>query len=468
MKIPTADEVLNHPKGYREGLQFFHRVIGAMARRNHQILVALTENRHVEELGHVDEWTKEYILDYPTWGQIRKETKRSVASYLFCELLRLRFISQFSKIQEETRSLEGKMQSDIDKERYSIMWSTKFTEFFAAHEPDTPVMSYTQSQVMNALLYMTKELNNIPHTAYDELKRFTEILYTRCGVFFCDTCSDKVLDVENMRLPSNPSIPSGGATGGNTGAKDYRPNYDFLMFCTIYFYAIMRRLFYYTLVPKNLPPFVFITAQQIQNCKDWVEQELCRQMSSEIFEKTYNKAVEVSYQFSGDIEWFKYRNPDQQVLTGPILDCFRTEQSKQYYLQYRISMETALSQINLHSHLGHTARLFVFIVIDQYFQNQYDMSWKDLVVVDISNFTSKQDVIMRDYVPYLAQLFSRHACYVKGQLYASDNFYENLTMWFYFLKIHYESKLFSTSIEPLVNRILIGKNEQRRDFSGEF
>lgn len=460
MKIPSAAEILQHPMGYREGIKFYHTVIGALAKRNMQLLLALTQDKQIESVSErFSEWLEQYIVDYPTWGQIRKETKRSIASYMFCEILRLRFISQFTNIKEETRALTGKTEAEVNKEDYTILWSTRFTEFFAASEPDTPVFRYTQSQVMDALLYITKELNNIPHTAYHELKKFVEILFTRCGVFFCDTCGPDVLDVVNM-------VSTRRESGGEE--VQLSPNYDFLMFCTIYFYAVSRRLFYFELVPKRFPPFNIITPQQILHCKEWIEVDLCSNMGSDVFEKTYNEAVEASYQFSGDFEWFKYRNPDQQALTGPILDCFREEQSKEYYLQYRISKETALSQINMHSHLGHTARLFVFTVIDQYFQNQYDMSWRDLVVVDINNFTTKQDVIMRDYVPYMVQMFSRHTCYVKGELYVCDDFYENLTMWFYFLKTLYDSKLFSTPIDATVDRILNGKLQPRRNFAGEF
>jgi hypothetical protein len=230
---------------------------------------------------------------------------------------------------------------------------------------------------------------------------------------------------------------------------DRRPNRDYMIFCTIYFHALFRRIFYYELLDKAAA--VDGNAKQIER---WVSDEVCKALGAEGFEDCFQKSCEEAYAFPGDSEWFAYRYPNLPKQTGPILGCFRPEYAKKYYTDYRLSKEAVLAAVQQATHAGHCARLFVINAIDQYMKIHYGIPWKDGLVIANCGMEGSQTKLFRSDAPYLVQVFSRYSVYYKHTIYSSNCLYTTIATWMNILKLRFNSQIFErTDLRELIERL---------------
>jgi hypothetical protein len=447
-KIYSAEEITSDARGERFMLIQLHQALNTWGKSNSRILKALPQPLiTVNDLNVMHaKWLEALIVDYYYFGNMRTfgNIRTCPAVQIFTELSRTHFILMYPIIVKENELVAQKGEYD---ESLLISFRLEQCNFMGEDSNwKTPIMMYTQQDVMNALLMLTEKLDQFPVAAVDELKHVLKVLYTRNSVFFCETANETILNVSSMR----------------TGSL---PNRDYLTFCTIYFHAIQRRIFYYEKVRKAdaLPPAV--DDAMVERVRQWIS-SVVDGLGNEGFEDCYAKACEEAYNFPGDREWFKYRYPNLPAQTGPILDCFRKKYAERYYMDYRASKDSVLGVIDQASHSGHAARIFVLNAIDQYMKTQFSIPWRDGLVIDNAALEGNQVKLYRSKAPYLLQVFSRHWVYDKATVYCCDSLYRSLAIWMYLLKHRYGSMIFGVSVDGLVKKIV--DNAQKKSFTATY
>lgn len=423
-----------------------HKTLKEWGMENSRLLRSLPANRNDLSDLHAA-WLQALIADYYYFGDMKTfgNIRSCPAVQIFAELSRTHFILMYPLIMEESAVVRQRGEYTE-----GLLIGFKMSECEHMGEDsnwNTPIMMYTQQDVMNALLMLSEKLDQFSKDALSELQHVLKILYTRNSVFLCEESTPDILNVPNMTT--------------TTKTEGFLiPNRDYLTFCSIYFHAIQRRIFYFAQV-KQLPPPDAIDAAMEERVKRWVA-SLVDALGKEGFEDCYAKACEESYNFPGDLEWFKYRYPNLPAQTGPILDCFRKKYAERYYMDYRASKESVLGVVDQDSHSGHAARIFVLNAVDQYMKTQFSIPWRDGLVIDNAALEGNQVKLYRSRAPYFLQVFSRHWVYDRAAVYPSDRMYQSLAIWMYLLKERHQCKVFGVSLERLVTKIV--DNVQTKSF----
>jgi hypothetical protein len=449
-KTYSAHDITTHVRGERYMLVELHRTLNSWGKTNARVLKALPKPLvTVNDLNVLHaKWLEQMIVDYYYFGSMRTfgNIRTCPAVQIFTELSRTHFILMYPHIVQENEQVakSGEYTDDL-----LISFRLELCNFMGEDSNwKTPVMMYTQQDVMNALLMLTEKLDQLPMAAVDELKHVLRVLYTRNSVFLCETSTEQILNVPNMRT-----------------AENNMPNRDYLTFCTIYFHAIQRRIFYYEHVQKSDRLPAEVDEAMVERVRLWVA-DVVDSLGQEGFEDCYAKACEEAYNFPGDREWFKYRYPNLPAQTGPILDCFRKKYAERYYMDYRASKDSVLGVIDQASHSGSAARIFVLNAVDQYMKTQFSIPWRDGLVIDNNALEGNQVKLYRSKAPYLLQVFSRHWVYDKAAVYPCDSLYQSLAIWMYLLKYRYRSTVFGVSLDRLVKKIV--DNAQKKSFTAIF
>ena len=394
MEPLSAESVLNHPMGWRYGYYELHKRI-----------CEWSKEEDVETLKRLhDAWLESLIVDYLTWSKVEPlnfEIRSSVSMNIFMELCMSHYKIIKEQIEMEEKEIGGLFKPQPQNFFLQTMQNStsNFAEGFHHHKLDwdLPILKYTKQDLQFALLMLTEKLDQLPFEAFNETKKVLELLYTRFSMMMQQEKLDR----------------------------------DFCTFCSIYFHAIQRRLFYTETVHKTF--YLDFPEGSLERCKNWIEKELCGTLPEELFEEFYDKACERAYWFPGDLEWFKYKYPDEPShLVAPILDCFRMDLSKKYLSEHRISLETVLSAIDFNTHTGHCARIFIMLIIDNYFKNVLHFKWFDIVTIDNEMVEKADQMLLREEIGdfrYIVQFFSRFCVYHKSSIYVTDKFYETFVIW---------------------------------------
>ncbi len=462
--LPTFDQVFKHRRGHRFGYWKFHEKLNEWAKENTRILRLFAAGEPVEDWEtyhtlHID-MLELYITDYAGWAtltivcekdpvrnleELEKRLKEmsvvdndtsaiirhTVASDFFVELSRTHFINMHRQLLHESAMI-AKLDSIPDGKNFKVLWSLDHADFFYT-AGGKPIMAYKQSEVVSLLFHLTERLDSLTMGAVEELRHILLLVYTRNSVFFCQKTTLEILDYPRGRMAEESAVI---------------PSREYMVFCSIYFHALQRRLYMYdTCVRKNVPR---IASGRFQH---FVEHEI--KLGSETFEEEYKKACEEAYVFPGDLEWFKYQNPDMPVQIGSILDCYRKEMAKRYYTTYRISQDVVLAAAQQPTHSGHASRIFIVNIVDQYLRIHYKIPWKDGIVIRNGAIESNEKKLFsKKTAPFLVQVCSRLWVYSDKVVYMTDDIYEAITFWLYLLRENYGGKLFGVDINEFIDRIL--------------
>jgi hypothetical protein len=462
--LPSYQDIHSHRRGHRYGYWKFYEALNQWAQFNTRGLQKIVAKQpldgHYEELQQIHKHALEvFITEYSGWATLtiisEKEPVRNledlekrlkevsisassgggngpirhtVASDIFMELSRTHFILMHQQLLDESARINR--LSELPEARlYRVLWSLEHASFFTGNSK--PIMSYKQSEIMALLFHVTEHLDYLPINAVEELRHILLLLYTRNSIFFCERTHSDVLD-----LP---------------GAVDNVPSRDYMIFCSIYFHTIQRRLYFYDTCTRRklVPPLGRSTARIAL----FIEHEI--KLGEENFEEEYKKACEEAYEFPGDLEWFKYENPDVPPQTGPILDCYRKELAKKYYTTYRATQDVVLAAVQQPTQSGHAARCFVLNLFDQYMRIHHKIPWKDAIVIKNSAIErNEKKLFSKKSAPFLVQVVSRFWVYCNRVVYMTDNLYEAIAYWLHLLREHYGGKLFGVDLNGLIGKLL--------------
>jgi hypothetical protein len=301
---------------------------------------------------------------------------------------------------------------------------------------------YSQNDIFDTVLFLTERIDELTcdEETIEEFRTFVYALYTRNGALFCEATTADTLDMPNMRTPT-------------TVKHLFVPNQDYMMFCTIYFNHLLRRLYYYDKLKENMGS-VELPSGSVQRCKEWVKTSVLDSLGTEGFEDAYSSACEQCYHFPGDTQWFQYRYPARQPVTGPVLDCIRPVFAKRYFSDDRVTKDPILAAVDRCDHQGQCSRVFVLVALDQYMKTHYNASWRDAVVIDNEGIELSQFKLVKANAPCLLQLLSRYWVYDQARIYPCDNIYSAITTWMYILREKYNAALFGVSLATLTQLIL--------------
>ena len=416
--------VMTDPRGHRILMSLLYRQLSNWAAYNTIILKRMPQKvapGHMEETQKLyNEWLETFVADY--------EDNVEVRMHIFVELSRAWWILNYNQLVDEQTDIENRRGIPNPDRDYMIFY----------HPVNDPkwVIKYNQQNIMDALLEITSFAKYIPSADISEVRQFVDLLLARNAVFFCEECGPEILNVGNMYDEAHR-----------------RPHRDYLMFTSIYFRAILRRFLYLDTFPVYKGVFQ-IPTHMIESCQQWFEEDVCGILGSQGFEEMYKKACEAAYDFPGDLEWFKFRNPVAGEHRGSILNCIRKDTAKRFFSEYRISKEVVLAAMNAMDHQGHCSRTMLFLAIDAYMMAMYNLEWADAVIVPLKDLENKQIKLYRPKSPTLVETFSLFQCYHQKQVYRSDNIYETLAMWFYIVKKHYNGQIFGVNLQECIEKVI--------------
>lgn len=432
----------------------FHEDIDKWAKENYKSLCTLSSpNMDLTALKtEYNYWYEKLLSDYKFYSEVKDfpdGIRYMQASFIFVELSRSFFLFNYAQVIKESAILKV----NENAENLLITWKFNQTKHFESLNItwDKPVFRFTQTEIITGILMLTEHLNLIPYEGLADLKEAVKILYLRNAIFFCEEMRPEMLDSTEEFITKSPT--------GNPGMLT--PNREYQTFCTIYFHAVFRRIFYGELIaPLNHKLYM---NEAIERCKKWIAEEVCPSLGIDGFEALYDKSYEEAYQFPGDLEWFKYRYPDQATYIGPILDCFRKEYSKKYYGEHRTSIESVLGTFGLNNHTGLCSYYFIINAVNQYFKTSCQFDWRECVFVDNDALEASEKQILRSKVPYMVQYFSKYYCFDKehDKIYISDCIYSSIVYWMYILKVYYSGYCLTYNCNEIIEKIIDGKVENK-------
>jgi hypothetical protein len=233
------------------------------------------------------------------------------------------------------------------------------------------------------------------------------------------------------------------------------PNRDYMMLCCIYFNAVQRRLYYWTQLSANVVAIEngWFSAR---NTEQWFEHDVLQSLGEEGYEDIYGEARECSFEFVGDTEWFSYRYPERPKAKGPILDCIRPIEAAEYFKVVKLSKQLLIDTSKDHRNdmTGKCSRLFVLMAINQYFRNNYGISWRAAVVVENADIEASEIKLYKSPFPCLIKILGDYWVYNRGLLYPSDNIYQTFAMWLYLIHKKYNNWFGKINLEYLAKPLL--------------
>lgn len=444
-----AHSVFNHAKGRRAGIRDFYKHLN----KNAQVVYNLLSDIElgVEDIENIDVLYRGYLSifveDYYSFNEpyTINGQRGSHAMHLFLELSRIHFLLQYQRLKDEKQQV---LYDVTMKDSYDTMLTFSFdscrSEFWTNNSQlefhSKTIMTYGQTHVIDALLYINKRMEEMPYDkeTFEDFDMLTLSLFTRNSIFLCEACSDQAFDHLNMRK----EVP-------NVESK-FTFNNDYLMLCTIYFNSIQRRLYYWkqfeTLhqdIPRGMPTEV---------CETWFSTEVIPSLGDEGFDDLFAKASESSYDFVGDREWFVYRYPQRVIAKGPVLDCIRPVEAQQYFKGIRYSKDVTLELSRGHRNdiNGKMARRFFLLAIDQYFRNNHSVGWYEAVVIENEQLEKEELKICKSPFPCLLKLLGDYWVYHDGVVYPSSNIYTTFAMWLYLIHKKYNNWFVRVNLKYLV------------------
>ena len=518
MPVDISFVDIDHRPVYREMYRDLTQRLMLLGKQNSRILVQLTDpgNAHttpfvwdpVQVRGLYNAWLKTMVENAPTLNEVKRYTQAlendeeeimrfTMNASIFAELSRMHFILHWDTLQTEHTQLLS--MSDVptrdEQKRFLCMWSLSLTESQLWTDIplpedldwDTPVLKYSQCEVMAAtslLCEIMGDLGSISKSTIQcpfqegtrEFMEYFRALFTRNAVFMCQSsCVASILNVPEMRNiigetnargqpldKEGAEESSSSEEGEERSAEDVdpttqcTPSYSYFVWCSFYFGAIMRRIYYWENLKKNLiRPKIFMVDGELQRCQDAIAL-IAEQLGEDAFEDIYADTCDEAYAIPGDSEWFAYRYPAKQPAMGNILYGIRPELRARYWKEAHVTLETVLaaSRQPQPRYFMRTSQIFVINVLDAYLRTT-NVMWRNAAVVSQEGIELSVWKLSRPTCPVLLQVFSRWWVYHDLFYQPCDDIYEALVVWFRILRTHYNDVLFGTSLKDISDRILL-------------
>ena len=478
--LPPVDVSLvdsKHRSIYKETYTELATRIRALSKYNKRLLARLSRGRPLNEnRAKLQKLYNDWQATMVVHGSLLNEAKRlndgsrtTFNASIFGEISRLHFIIHFKQLQDEQERVlhEGRLP-DVEERRDMLtllaLRDTRSQLWMDAPLPDsidweTPIFKYSQSQVLAVVEWLCTVMHDVgslsddvyvlehEDSALDFLQLF-RVLLTRNAVFLIQRALPaETLDLEDMRreCKKNPGL--------------FSVNSEYVLWCSCYFGAIIRRIYYWEALRENtIPPSpeFTISEEMVERCRQFIR-EVAEGFSTDAYEECYVDSCSESYTIPGDMEWFLYKFPTKQKGIGTILYEVRPEMNKRYQKEKHVSVSTVLtsSTLTLPRYFMRTSQLFVLNALDTYLRT-YNIQWRDACVVANDGIELSHWKLTHPTCPVILQVFSRYWVYSRAEYIPTDDIYMAISLWFRILHLDYDDHLFSVSLTE-VRETIFGK-----------
>jgi len=436
---PPPNIVLNVMKEYHNNIIIVFSNLRRFAETTYQHLNRLSNNdKRIQNAGEewilnlYQLWMRFFLQHYDRLKKRNIKFLSSRTSDIFSVLSQAKFLLMYNRILDEKTQL--KKENVLKKKSFLICETIDDDD-----EIYKPIMSYTQSEVMDLLLNITENLCNTRYENIIKIRNIVNSLYTRNSIFYTQPCEVNVLNVPMMReqLTDNEQL--------------YNINTKYRMYCSIYFHKIFKRFQYYDI---GLSDFKLKVSQDVldgtKKFKIFFETTICKFLGSESIGDIYLDSCNQSYIFPGDDEWVRYLYPSQSLAIIQTLQCTRPKYADSYFSENCLTIKPILAGASANDELrGRCCRMFVINSMNRFFNARFDIpDWKACVVISNENISTPraQTKMSKPTMPFLVEFVSRYWVYNyinnnKRLIWVTDDIYLAIALWIYILKIKYNSIL---------------------------
>lgn len=315
-----------------------------------------------------------------------------------------------------------------------------------------PIMQFTQSEVRLLIMFLSQMMNELPAAAVVEFKRVFHICWLRVAALSREHWEPSVLDDDAYDPTQNTYKPLRRQQQNGL----YSVNRECLVFYTYYMGEMMRRLYHYDMLVKfPIPPLSADYLLELRTrTEQWV-QRVVNTIPDDAFDEMYDKMKSDGYSFLGaDNLWFSYFYPTKTCNRNATITVLRPHLHARYFSEMQVTKESVLKMARIDNY---TARLFVFRAIQEFLHVRIQRcKWMDAVVVCSEGIELADDLLDAETqpAPVLLQVVASFWPYYRGCVYQTDDVYEQIGVWFWLLREHYNSTLFDVDLSEFVNQIV--------------
>lgn len=418
-------------------------------------------------------WSEFYIINIESMKEIRNDTltqtidpetlkarklRLTAGHHVFTEISRLFYLIQRPRLLAE----------ELDAERISLkntkhnMWISILNSFDITDQYEEkedkdvevetlqaqmhamwgkPIQSYTQTEVVLLIFFLTQQLNAIPCDCILEYRSVFEETWIRAAVLMQEAHKGDILTDIKMRV--------------SIDVDDlFIANRMFGTFVSFYMGEIMRRFFYYDLLSKR--PMALTKEELPENIVNkvhaWIH-SFIDSFADEAFIDMYVTNASDAYNFVGDEKWFKYAYPNEVFSRAACLAKFRPHLYRRYFSEERITKNLLMENVKS----SHVARTYIFKAITNYIQmktGNTDIKWDSAVVIHSDEIQMSAHVLEAKKRPLMLQVLSSYYCYYELNVYITDDLFEALGVWVYLLNKYCNNSLHGYDLSAFIKDLV--------------
>lgn len=314
----------------------------------------------------------------------------------------------------------------------------------------TPIMQYTGSQVRVLAAFLTQHINEVNEATMEEFRRVFRVLWLRCAMLSMQGWHRSLwsasLDEPEMRVLLPPPEEDKAAA-----------NRPWAVYCSFYLGELVRRFYHYDILgPRTLDvPAAAVSPAAVEHFKQWITKSVVGTFAEEAFEEIHQRVVveqDGAYDFPGDGSWFRYAHPTSVATLGATITALRPHLYERFFSEEQVDRNVILASV----HRSHLARLFVLHALDAYIKITHArVEYLNGVVIDNGGIEQSAYTLKTGVAPLLLQVFGRYWVYWKGRVHISDDIWTTLTLWWWLLREHHESKLYGIDLSAFVEEALL-------------
>lgn len=314
-----------------------------------------------------------------------------------------------------------------------------------------PVSKYSQRNVYDAVMLLTERINDYPYC--EEVVLFIELLTARIGYLLSVSGDEKLFDIDRYR----DYMPE---------FKEYRCNRVFIHWCAFYFYELLQRV-HYASIMMNLritefsDVLIHKTDEMVAALKESIAY-LAKDMGRDDFLIMYKLCYDEYYDFPGDDNFVRVLHPGGVGNRGDILMELRQErQAPLFFSETSLDVATILEKVITGT--SHISRIFILNLLDRFFSMESGIAFRNAVVIDQSGIQMSQFKIIESSVPCLISIFSAPFLNYKFAVYENYDLYETLVAWLLYIRHEKNGFVLRKNISTQI-RFLLGedKNQTKR------
>lgn len=354
---------------------------------------------------------------------------------------------------------------------------------------DTPIMMLRQKQIMHLVQFVTGKLHIIPY--HEDIRRLIEYLELKNAMLFCQSMPGSQLNNEKFRTPiqqeidnvmeeakkerirqqqqeardlgtvsawrkeyqkamedaaqrqenldkqsrasttTNDTAPSNTESASGINMDRWTVTRDYWIYCTHYFYPLLRALYYVDVIPKmNLQHAgdveSYLPEGATKRLEEWMV-KLAQRQGDKYFDRL-EEAADEAMSHPGDMDWMLFRHPEESTNTGVVIRKVRGEDAYlDYHEQTGLSYAVIMGQVNDNV----ISNVYVLELFDRFMNTYKQTHWREGYVIPNAFIDENEtmDKWKTTREPLLIQIFSGYWLMLDNKILPITNIYTSICMW---------------------------------------